>query len=164
MRTKMQVTRTDGTYVSKSDPIFELLGDIDELSANLSLLVCKGIDGQDGHSVRTIIEDLVVLSAELSVKALLTPAASIGVPLRERLAVLRTSCEELRMYTPSTFVCFFDNTVAAQANLSRAVCRRAERGAVRLAEFCDSVVEQEHHAYLDLVSTWLFLFACKCKK
>ena len=144
----------DGSLPDKDDQRFEVLGSLDELSAQLSLLICA-LDGRDVPSVELVLEELQCLAAEL--------AACDGAPLpaSARLERLYAARDELFDHAPRAFVSFCGCSAAAQTNLARAVCRRAERELVRLALLRPGEVADEQLLYLDVLSDWLFLFACK---
>ena len=142
----------DGALLDKSDQRFEVLGALDELSSQLSLFTCA-LDEKDAACVKVVLEELWLLSSEV--------VACGASSASDRLERIRAARDALFEHAPRGFVHFHGCHAAAQADLARAVCRRAERELVRLAQERPGEVAEEQLLYLDVLSDWLFLFACR---
>jgi len=147
----------DGTRVRKSDLRIFAYGAVDELNAQLGLVLAAELADEFRPWLEQIQNDLFDVGADLS------------VPLgdeRERLRVtakqtarLEGWCDEVneRLEPLKSFVLPGGGEVAARMHVARTVCRRAEREAVVLAESED--VAPEVLAYLNRLSDLLFILA-----
>jgi len=142
----------DGTLLAKSDQRFECLGAIDELSAQLALLAC-GLMREDAVYVEAALAELAELSGALAKRADTNGAA--------RLERIRAERDRLFGYAQRGFIRFSSCRAAAEADLARAICRRAERELVRLPADSGDEAANNTLLYLDCLADWLFLFACK---
>ena len=149
-----------GIRVSKASVRVDAYGGVDELNASLGFArsICE--DKEIHDFTQSVQRDLFKLGS-----ALATPPESpkpqviIGAESVERLTteVHRLEAIEgiLRDWSVSG-----DHSAAAAFNVARTVCRRAERGVVRLMEFEENV-QPAILAYLNRLSDLLWLFARK---
>jgi cob(I)alamin adenosyltransferase len=147
----------DGTRVSKSHLRIAAYGAVDELNAQLGLVLAADLADEFRPWLEQVQNDLFDVGADLS------------VPLgdeRERLRVtaeqtgrLEGWCDEVneRLAPLKSFVLPGGGEVAARLHVARTVCRRAEREAVVLAE--SEEVGPEVLAYLNRLSDLLFILA-----
>jgi cob(I)alamin adenosyltransferase len=148
--------RAGGDRVGKDDPAIEAGGEVDELCAQLGVaLSLPELPAGDADALRRIQNDLFDLGAELSV-----PAASRkpGVRRLDQGYVdwLEEICDERNAALPSldSFLLPGGTPYAAQLQVCRAVCRRAERRALASGE-----ASPEALAYLNRLSDLLFILA-----
>ncbi len=151
---KLQVKDTavlaDGKTLPKTDPVFEALGTMDELSAHLALLHAEeALAGE----FRSQLDDSLAACFEISARL----AGSRDVlPLAGRLTRLVAAHDVLFDARSGGFRRFCDNPLAARLDLVRTVCRRAERRLLALP------ADGQDCIYLDVLADWLFLAACRC--
>jgi cob(I)alamin adenosyltransferase len=134
----------DGSRVSKLDPRVTAIGDVDELNSHLGL-----VDGLD-----RIQNELFDLGADLSV-----PFDPAGERLRvtaEAVTRLEREIDEANASLPElkSFVLPGGSERAARLFLARAVCRRAERTVLAVADANPLVA-----VYLNRLSDLLFVLA-----
>jgi cob(I)alamin adenosyltransferase len=153
-----QTSLAGGIRVSKAAVRVEAYGIVDELNA--ALACARSMCDEPGIAAltRSLQQDLFKVAS-----ALATPPDSAKAPVRiEPAMVDRVTSEVHRIEAIDGMLSDWslsgDHPAAAAFNLARTVCRRAERGAVRLAE-SGEVVQPEILAYLNRLSDLLWLFA-----
>jgi cob(I)alamin adenosyltransferase len=146
----------DMSRVSKTDARVEAYGTVDELNAQLGVLLARN-DLPHGWSdwLRRVQNDLFDIGADVS-----TPAG--GDRERLRLAAAQTEwlearCDEVNatLEPLRSFVIPGGTPTAAQLHVCRTVCRRAERRAVAVGEDLTTEVVR----YLNRLSDLLFILA-----
>lgn len=148
--------RGDASPVAKDDPAIEAGGEVDELCAQLGLALSLP-DLPAGHAdwLRRIQNDLFDLGAELSVPS---AVRRTDAPRLDRGYVrwLEEICDELNGELPplDSFLLPGGNPYAAQLQICRAVCRRAERRILACGE-----ASPEALSYLNRLSDLLFILA-----
>jgi cob(I)alamin adenosyltransferase len=150
-----------GRRVSKGDPRVETYGTVDELNAHLgwaeTLLRRLPLQAE----IRGLQSDLLVLGADLATPEDATAAAAarirrVDAPMAERLEAWIDRLD--REVAPLTrFILPGGAPGAAALHVARAVCRRAERAAVRLAS--EEPVNAHVIVYLNRLSDLLFVLA-----
>lgn len=143
----------------KDDPRFETIGGVDETNAAIGVARLSIADYPDLDLMLGAIQnDLFDLGADLA-----TPGTGTGT---EPLRILPTQVERLekeidylnRGLAPLTsFVLPGGSPAAAHLHVARAVCRRAERAAVRLARTAGEPVNPDAVRYLNRLSDFLFV-------
>jgi cob(I)alamin adenosyltransferase len=162
--------RAGGDRVGKDDPVMVAGGDLDELSAALGLaLSMPDVPVDQVELLRGIQNDLFDLGAELTVpsgRRAGTWEAGDGVPDPRAglsrfddsyVARLDAECERLGAGLPpldSFLLLGGGSGFAAQLQVCRAVCRRAERSVVASGEAGPAAL-----AYLNRLSDLLFIAA-----
>jgi cob(I)alamin adenosyltransferase len=148
----------DGSRVAKTDLRIEAYGTVDELNSVLGLALSGGLPDEFRPWLEQVQNDLFDLGADLSV--------TLEDTKRERLRVTRGQVERLeelcdlvneRLEPLRSFILPGGTKAAARLHVARAVCRRAERRAVALAEEQDA--NPEALAYLNRLSDLLFILA-----
>jgi cob(I)alamin adenosyltransferase len=148
----------DGSRVAKTDLRIEAYGTVDELNSVLGLALSGGLPDEFRPWLEQVQNDLFDLGADLSV--------TLEDTKRERLRVTRGQVERLeelcdlvneRLEPLRSFILPGGTEAAARLHVARAVCRRAERRAVALAEEQDA--NPEALAYLNRLSDLLFILA-----
>jgi cob(I)alamin adenosyltransferase len=147
----------DGSRVAKTDPRIEAYGTVDELNSALGLVLAANPPAEFRPWLEQVQNELFDLGADLS------------VPLddeRERLRVAPEQVDRLeklcdlvneRLEPLRSFVLPGGGEVAARLHVARALCRRAERRVLTLAE--SARVNPIALAYLNRLSDFLFILA-----
>jgi cob(I)alamin adenosyltransferase len=147
----------DGSRVAKTDPRIEAYGTVDELNSALGLVLAADPPAEFRPWLEQVQNELFDLGADLS------------VPLddeRERLRVAPEQVDRLeklcdlvneRLEPLRSFVLPGGGEVAARLHVARALCRRAERRVLTLAE--SARVNPIALAYLNRLSDFLFILA-----
>lgn len=143
----------DGTRVAKTDPVIEAVGAVEELGAQVGLLLAG--DGGEGREVlEGVANDLFDLGSDLSSPVQDGEARPrVGDAYVERLE--RAIAAVNAKFDPlDSFVAWFGAPAAARLNACRAVCRRAER-----AVFAVEDANPQVGRYLNRLSDLLFVLA-----
>ncbi|CAK0741722.1 Cobalamin adenosyltransferase [Gammaproteobacteria bacterium] len=146
----------DGTRVPKNDLRIHALGDIDELNCALGVLLASDVPDTLVEffklSLSSIQNDLFDLGSELA----LPGRTALG---EGRMAYLEQTLESLNVDLPllREFVLPGGSSAAAACHLARAICRRAERSVVGLAQ--SDAVHPLAIRYLNRLSDLLFVMA-----
>ncbi len=111
--------------VPKSDPVFELLGTLDECGACLGVALLEVGDTQAKQDLSMLQELLILLGGQA--------AGAAKRPLGAQLAQIEARIDACQMEAGgfSQFCNGYSSRAAAYVNLARTVMRRAERNAVR---------------------------------
>ena len=148
----------DGRRVAKNDPRIELCGEIDELNAALGLVLATDLPAGVRSTVERLQNELFDLGADASVP--------LENDKRRRLRIgashvqsLEQNCDEYKapLAPLRSFVLPSGSEAVARLHLARAICRRAERRAVALAE--ETQINAAVLAYLNRFSDLLFILA-----
>jgi cob(I)alamin adenosyltransferase len=148
----------EGSRVPKTDPRIEAYGTVDELNSFLGLALSGELADEFRPWLEQIQNDLFDLGADLAVP--------LDDDRRERLRVTEGQVEWLeelcdlvnaRLEPLKSFVLPGGTEAAARLHVARAVCRRAERRSVALAEA--QGVNPTALAYLNRLSDLLFILA-----
>jgi cob(I)alamin adenosyltransferase len=147
----------DGSRVAKTHPRIEAYGTVDELNSFVGVALAGELPAEFRQWLEQIQNDLFDLGADLA------------VPLedeRGRLRIAQAHVERLeeccdrvnaRLEPLKSFVLPSGTEAAARLHAARAVCRRAERRVVALAETMS--VNPLAVAYLNRLSDLLFILA-----
>jgi cob(I)alamin adenosyltransferase len=148
----------DGKRVAKTDPRIEAYGTVDELNSLLGLvLAAPDLADEFRPWLERVQNDLFDVGADLCV-----PLANA----RERLRVTHGQVEWLegrcdlvneRLEPLKSFILPAGGEVASRLHVARAVCRRAERRSVSLADAQDA--NPVALAYLNRLSDFLYILA-----
>lgn len=147
-----------GIRVSKSALRVDTYGTVDELNAALGCARAICDHAETTALARSIQQDLFRIASALATPLdSPKPPVSIDASLVDRLTAEVHRVEAIEGML-SDWSLSGDLPAAAAFNFARTVCRRAERGAVRLAESGDRV-QPEILAYLNRLSDLLWLMA-----
>lgn len=138
-----------GERRSKSDKIFEVLGDLDELSAHIGL-VCEYLNNR--RSIEEFLKDiqsrLLDIGADLAGLPCFNP---------ENIGILEKEIDSIDLELPilKNFILPGGGLASSHAHLARSVCRRFERHLVRTSDerFKDILI------YINRLSDYLFVLA-----
>ncbi|MCS6862321.1 MAG: cob(I)yrinic acid a,c-diamide adenosyltransferase [Abditibacteriales bacterium] len=154
-----------GRRVSKGSLRVEAYGAVDELNAHLgwaaTLLTSPLVDAHGSNLLRQIQSDLFVLGADLATplktKSNVAARTQRMTPAQTQQLEAWIDRWEAEMPPLRHFILPGGTPAAAALHVCRAVCRRAERCVVRLAEF--EPVNPEAIVYLNRLSDLLFVLA-----
>lgn len=148
-----------GRRVPKDALRVETYGTVDELNASLGAALAVGLEPTLAADLAQIQQELFHLGAELATP--LAPGDAATGPRIETRHVLaleaRMDALNERLGPLENFILPGGSPGAAHLHLARAVCRRAERLAVRLAR--EETVGSEVVRYLNRLSDALFVMA-----
>lgn len=145
-----------GGRVGKDHDRVAAYGDVDELNAAIGLAEAAGDDADQKAQLRRIQEDLFVIGSELASEEGADVETRIGPEAYERLERwIDEACEPVPPLR--SFILPGGSELSARLHAARAICRRAERGAVRLGR--GGPVSPHALIYLNRLSDLLFALA-----
>lgn len=146
----------DGSRVSKLDPRIAAFGTVDELNAQLGVVLAGDCPAEIGDVLRTLQNELFDLGADLSVPVTVDDRLRVVQADVDRLEAL---CDRFNEPLPplTSFVLPGGTTAASGLHVARTVCRRAERDA--LAADGQVGINPLALAYLNRLSDLLFILA-----
>eukprot|EP01006_Ploeotia_vitrea_P022922 TRINITY_DN55345_c0_g1_i1.p1 TRINITY_DN55345_c0_g1~~TRINITY_DN55345_c0_g1_i1.p1 ORF type:complete len:247 (-),score=9.26 TRINITY_DN55345_c0_g1_i1:708-1421(-) len=167
-----------GQRVSKGEPYFDALGDIDELNCHLGMARELLIQGAPAH-VEDSTKEALLQQWQTLQQCLLDAGSTVATPLafatekqKERTVFQQEHINSLETWIDGwdatleplkTFILPGGGLVAAQLHICRAVCRRAERGIVKLrVEKPDVGIDIAVQQFLNRLSDYLFTLARVC--
>lgn len=147
----------DGSRVSKAAPRIAAIGAVDELNSVIGVVASISTDPLLISLLQAIQHDLFDLGGHLAMPA-------VPPPLESRLAWLEQAITSINEQLPplKEFVLPGGCAAAAQAQLARAVCRRAERDLVALAAI--ETLDARVLPYTNRLSDLLFVLARKANR
>jgi len=143
-----------GKRVGKECIEMMAIGEVDELNASLGVLISQLVDSDLKKKLTRVQHKLFVIGGELA--AVQTDLVDVPRVSADDVSTLEVLIDELHVDLPALtqFILPGGSAAAAQAFLTRAICRRAERAAVEISrhyELSDTIVE-----YLNRLSDALF--------
>ena len=147
----------DGKGLSKSDFRLEAIGDLDELNSHLGLLICK-VDSELAAKLQAIQSSLFVLGAHVASdsKEVLGNMELISlqdiVALENNIDALDAQLAPMRF-----FILPGGQETIAFAQITRTVCRRAERSLIRWVQATAHTDYEIAMAYMNRLSDYLFM-------
>ncbi len=147
-----------GGRVSKSDLRVETYGTVDELNSVLGVARTYQPSAQTDAYLEQVQNQLFHLGADLATP--LDAKADWVVRMdAETVAWLETTIDTMTAELPElkNFILPGGTPAAAQIQVARAICRRAERQAVALS--ADEPIGEHVLTYLNRLSDWLFTLA-----
>ena len=150
-----QTSLGDGSRVPKTDPRVEAYGVVDELNAQLGVVVAGDLPVRIRRVIERVQNELFDLGADLSVPETGGERERLRVA-PSQVEALEASCDEVNaeLEPLRSFVLPGGTETAARLHLARTVCRRAERHALRV-DGANPVAL----AYLNRLSDLLFILA-----
>jgi cob(I)alamin adenosyltransferase len=143
--------------VSKGSPRVDAYGEIDELNSCIGIAITKSGHEEITVTLKDIQRTLFVagadLATELPKKGAKDPVIRIG---KNQTETLERRTDELHSKLPriANFILPGGSELAAQIHFARAVCRRAERRIVQLAN--REKINAENIQFFNRLSTYLF--------
>lgn len=141
----------NGKKITKDNLIFEVLGDLDELTSFLGLAKNFIRNATFKNWVIEIQKDIFVLLSELA-GAQKANWEKIIKKLDDKLEFCQKNIPDLK-----NFILLGASSASAGLDYGRAVCRRAERSIIRLNKV--KKIDPEIIVYLNHLSKFLFFFA-----
>ena len=139
----------DGNLLPKSDICFEVLGDIDELSAVIGLCRAAGGDKKFTDDVQKLLFKVMSFIASDGNK-------KYNISLKDA-----EDFYPFKEYDFKGFITFDENELSARLNLARTVARRAERHFVAYANESGIKNCENIFIFLNRLSDALFIEAAK---
>ncbi len=142
--------------VSKSDPLMDVIGNVDELTASIGLSRANSNRKSTSDILLSVQRDLYAIMSELAASPENQPRfQKIG---NEKVAWLETQIGSLEetIQSPDGFIVPGDSLAGAYLDVARTVCRRAERGVVGWANQ-GRISNQHLTRYLNRLSSLLFV-------
>ena len=155
--TKLFDTKS-GVRVSKSSPIFETLGMLDELNTLVGWckVACSDDFLADGRSVKERLHEvqdcLFTIQAEVAGAPKNVPQSNV-----EALSALINNIEK-ELPEIKTFLVPGGTELSSRFDVTRAVSRRAERRLVALHESGDRLISESSRAYANRLSSLFYAF------
>jgi cob(I)alamin adenosyltransferase len=140
----------DGRRVSKSDARIHAIGEIDETNAALGLLLAEELPADVRMLLTDVQHDLFDLGGEICIPGMSMMTALHVERLEQAIEQYNAKLEPLK-----DFILPGGSRAAALAHHARAVCRRAERMLVALAQV--EAVSDSARQYLNRLSDLLFV-------
>jgi len=142
----------DGGRVRKDDLRVETYGTVDELNCALGLMLAQDIPANIDRIGSAIQQKLFDLGGELCIPGAVTMTEHDVTAIESELDELNADLPPLK-----DFVLPGGSSSAAACHMARAICRRAERRLVSLAQETD--VNEYSIRYLNRLSDLLFVIA-----
>ena len=142
----------DGSRLSKDSARVASMGDLDELNANLGVVLANPLPDAIRETLVDVQHALFDIGAEFAM-----PGADIID--ERRVEALESALDALNIGLPplKEFILPGGGAGAGAVHVARAVCRRAERGMVVLAR--DEPVNEASRRYVNRLSDYLFVAA-----
>ena len=167
-----QTSLIGGTRVSKTDLRLEAYGTVDELNAQLGLLLTYLADptateavaaahAVDAELLLRVQSCLFTVGASLATDTSKLPPRPTAIVTPEMVSELEQAIDRIDSQLPPLrlFILPGGGRAAAVAHVCRTVCRRAERRILALAEQAD--IAPELLAYVNRLSDYLFVLSRK---
>lgn len=153
-----------GTRVPKTHIRLEAYGTVDELNANLGVLISYLTDEEDREMVRHIQDRLFAVGSNLATDLEKTDLKCASVIRPEEIERIEQEIDRLDSILPPlrAFILPGGSRGASFCHVCRTVCRRAERRILALAEQCE--VTPELPAYVNRLSDYLFVLSRKINR
>jgi len=150
-----------GTRVPKTHIRLEAYGTVDELNANLGLLVTYLPDEQDRHFLQQVQNRLFAVGSQLATDPKKNGLKEASVITCGQVEAVEHEIDRLSNLLPplSAFLLPGGSRGAAHCHVCRTVCRRAERRILALAEQAELTAELL--AYMNRLSDYLFVLSRK---
>ena len=140
----------DGRRVSKSDARIHAIGEIDEANTTIGLLLTEELADDVRILLTDVQHDMFDLGGEVCIPGMSMMTAQQVKRLEKAIDHYNADLEPLR-----DFILPGGSRAAALAHQARAVCRRAERALVALAQI--ETVNDGARQYLNRLSDLLFV-------
>lgn len=140
----------DGSRVGKDSARIAALGDLDELSSAIGVVLAEEVPTELRQVFAEVQHDLFDLGGELSIPGHALLKAAQVEHLEKRLEAWNADLAPLK-----EFILPGGSRAAAAAHVARTVCRRAERALVALGR--EEAVGQHARQYLNRLSDLLFV-------
>jgi cob(I)alamin adenosyltransferase len=145
--------------VPKDSPRVAAYGTVDELNSCLGVAIAACRHEAISKPLKRIQSELFVAGADLATKLSVKGGARVPRIQKKDTQRLEKMVDELQVKLPRlrTFILPGGSELSSSLHLARAVCRRAERGVVKLGR--SEKINPEMVPYLNRLSTYLFNLA-----
>ncbi|MDR2925703.1 MAG: cob(I)yrinic acid a,c-diamide adenosyltransferase [Azoarcus sp.] len=140
----------DGRRVAKSDPRIRAIGEIDETNAALGVLLAEELPDDMRALLTDVQHDMFDLGGEICIPGMCRMTAQHVERLEKAIDAYNADLPPLK-----NFILPGGSRAAALAHHARAICRRAERTLVALAQA--ETVNDGARQYLNRLSDLLFV-------
>jgi cob(I)alamin adenosyltransferase len=156
---KGETSLVGGVRIKKSDIRLEAYGTVDELSAQLGMLVAMMDEGEERQFVIRVQNNLFNVCTHLATDQSQTQLYPSAYLADGEISQLEERIDKLMKTLPERqgFILPGGTLAAAQAHICRTVCRRAERRIVALSEVAQ--ISPEMPQYMNRLSDYLFVLA-----
>ena len=156
---KGETSLVGGIRIKKSDIRLEAYGTVDELSAQLGMLVSLMENGEERDFVIRVQNNLFNVCTHLATDQSQTPLYPSAHLAEGETELLEERIDRIMKQLPERqgFILPGGTTAACQAHICRTVCRRAERRIAALAEVAQIAPEMQQ--YINRLSDYLFVLA-----
>jgi cob(I)alamin adenosyltransferase len=156
---KGETSLVGGVRIKKSDIRLEAYGTVDELSAQLGMLVSMMGEGEEHDFIIRVQNNLFNVCTHLATDQSQTPLYPSAHLADGEIEAMEQRIDKLNGTLPERqgFILPGGTTTAAQAHICRTVCRRAERRIAALAEV--ATIAPEMQQYVNRLSDYLFILA-----
>jgi len=156
---KGETSLVGGVRIKKSDIRLEAYGTVDELSAQLGMLVAMMEEGEERQFIIRVQNNLFNVCTHLATDQSQTPLYPSAHLAEGEIPQMEGRIDKLMKMLPERqgFVLPGGTPIAAQAHICRTVCRRAERRIAALAEVAQIGAEMQQ--YVNRLSDYLFVLA-----
>ncbi len=153
-----------GKRVLKSDPQVQAYGTIDELNSSIGLVISKIKQEQEFKYKIDIIKKLEILQKNLMLIG--SSLASLNSDLNKKFILKKYEIENLEKHIDymekqlpelKNFILPGGSEISSIIQLSRSICRRAERKTVELNTI--KQIDNKILIYLNRLSDWFFVLA-----
>ena len=142
----------NGSRIAKDAPRMEAIGEIDETNTAIGLLLTEDLPEDVRVLLPDIEHDLFDLGGEVCI-----PGASLITTVQVTRLEAAIDHYNATLSPLKNFILPGGSRAAAHAHLARAICRRAERRLITLAQ--TDAVNEEPRQYLNRLSDLLFVLA-----
>lgn len=158
----------DGSRVNKSDLIFVVMGDVDELNAHIGMILAQinCLTAEKLEAFSTISISLSTVQHLLfNVGGELAMPEYVGIS-EAHISWLESEIDAFNEELPALkdFILPAGSTLVSQIHIARTVCRRAERQAVNLQLNNKEAISANALKLLNRLSDWLFVLSRYCAK
>ncbi|MCX7553694.1 cob(I)yrinic acid a,c-diamide adenosyltransferase [Marinicella sp. S1101] len=142
----------NGERINKTDQLFAVMGDVDELNAQLGMMRALSHDKNIDQQLSKIQHKLFDVGAQVAQYKDNNITQGDVTQLEAWIDTWQDQLEPLKQ-----FILPAGNQAGSAAHLARSICRRAERGAWQAAN--NHEIEPEVMQYLNRLSDYLFVLA-----
>ncbi len=149
-----------GTRVSKSDVRIEAYGTVDELNANIGLLMSLNVGQKEISFLQNIQNFLFSIGANLATDTEKTDYKKFSIIEEECIETLEKEIDRItsELKPLENFILPSGSETASQCHICRTVSRRAERRIVEMTNYYP--VHQNLITYINRLSDYFFSLAC----
>ena len=155
----------NGERRPKDDPLFEALGDLDELVSWLGLIK-TGIPADSRSFVDTLQGYIIAASGEIAAPKLSPQYKALSRICDEQIEAVEAEQKKLmeRVELPAEFVHPGETRAGAETDIARTVCRRCERRVVNLIRRGGLSHLETVQRLLNRISDYLYILARNADK